>query len=133
MQYQYNDDLTRQSYNAVDPISVSLYEHVFRSHPAATFTSKPVDTVPYPLPNIYYKRVDPYIYSSRRLWESPPRRTSVDSVYIVFVARVDRRIFFTLRQKRIHGWSVFADSNSAPLQQHLLLARIYHCLSAMHG
>ena len=41
--------------------------------------------------------------------------------------------FFTLRQKLILGGSTFAEGNSAPQHQHLLLARIHHCLSATHG
>ena len=65
---------------------------------------------------IYYKRVDPYFCSelalvldgsgSRRRYTR--KGTSADRVSVVFVARVDRRIFFTIRQKRIRGASTFA-------------------------
>ena len=58
---------------------------------------------------VIYKRVDPYLCSelapvlevsgSRRPY--PRKGTNVDRVSVVFVARVDRRIFFTIRQKRI--------------------------------
>ena len=51
---------------------------------------------------LYYKRVDPYIrsakapvlegYGGRRLY--PLKGTSVDHVYVVFVAHVDRRIVY---------------------------------------
>ena len=61
--------------------------------------------------HLYYKRVDPYICSdlapvlecsgsSRRY---PRKGTRFDHVSVVFVARVDRRIFFTIRLKRIRG------------------------------
>ena len=60
---------------------------------------------------LYYKRVDPYLCSelapvlegsgSRRRY--PRKGTNVDRVSVVFVARVDRRIFFTIRQKQIRG------------------------------
>ena len=59
------------------------------------------------LTSLYYKRVDPYVcselapvlegYRSRRRY--PRKGTSVDSVYVVFVARVDRRIFFYYSSK----------------------------------
>ena len=35
---------------------------------------------------------------------------------------------FTLRQKRIRGAGTFAEGNSGPLKQHLLVARTHHCL-----
>ena len=54
---------------------------------------------------------------SRRRY--PRKGTSVDSVSVVFVAHVDRRIF-TIRQKRFVG--AFAEGNSAPLKQSPLFA-----------
>ena len=43
---------------------------------------------------------------------------SVDRVCGVFFAGVDRRIFFTLRQKRIRGGSTYAERNSGPLNRY---------------
>ena len=54
---------------------------------------------------------------SRRLWESPhipTERYERRPCLCVFVARFDRRIFFTIRQKRIRGGGAFAQGNSEP-------------------
>ena len=53
----------------------------------------------------------------------PLKGTIVDRADFVFVARVDRRIFFTIRPKRIRGGSTYAECNSGSLKEHLLLAR----------
>ena len=58
-------------------------------------------------------------FGSRRLY--PRKDTTVDHVSLVFVARVDRGIFFTIRQKRIRGGSTYAEYNSGPLKQRRLL------------
>ena len=50
----------------------------------------------------------------------PLKGTSVDRVYVVFGSRVDLG-FFTIRKKRIRSGGVFAEGNSAPLKQRLLL------------
>ena len=62
-------------------------------------------------PYLYYKKVDPYLCSelapvlegsgSRHLY--PRKCTSVDRVSVMFVARVDRRIFFTKERWRVGG------------------------------
>ena len=52
---------------------------------------------------------------SRRLWESPPiptERYEARPCLCVFVARFDRLIFFTIRQKWIRGGSTYAKCNS---------------------
>ena len=61
---------------------------------------------------------------STRLWESPrvpSERYEPRPCLCVFVARFDRRIFFTIRQKRIHGGSTYAECNSGSLKEHMLL------------
>ena len=70
--------------------------------------------------HLYYKRVDPYIWTelapvlegSGSRGRHPRKGNSVDRVYAVFVARVDRRIFFTLRLKRIRGGGTFAKATA---------------------
>ena len=76
---------------------------------------------------LYYKRVDPYLCSelgpilegsgSHRRY--PRKGTSVDRVYVVFVARVDRQIFLLFVQNGFVG--AFAEGDSAPLKQSQLL------------
>ena len=53
--------------------------------------------------------------ASRRVCESPPilsERYELRPCLCVFCARSDRRIFFTIRQKRIRGGSTYAECNS---------------------
>ena len=70
---------------------------------------------------------DPYLCSelapvlegagSRRRY--PRKGTSVDRVSVVFVTRVDRRIFFLFVKNGFVG--AFSEGNSAPLKQSRLL------------
>ena len=41
--------------------------------------------------------------------------------------------FFTIRQKRIRGESTYAECNTGPLKEQLLLVRPCHCLTATPG
>ena len=69
-------------------------------------------------------RVDPYLCSelapvlegSGSHGRYPQKGTSVDRVSVVFVARVDRRIFLLFAKKRIRGGGAFPEGNSAPLK-----------------
>ena len=75
--------------------------------------------------NLYYKRRDPYICSAKapvlegsgrsRLYRR--KGTSVDRVYVVFGVNLG---FFTIRQKRIRGGSMYAECNSGLLKERSL-------------
>ena len=54
----------------------------------------------------------PVLEGSESRRRHPRKGTSVDRVCVLFVSRVDRRIF-SLRQKRIHSGSTYAGGNNA--------------------
>ena len=79
--------------------------------------------------HLYYKRVDPYLWTelapvlecsvSRR--QHQRKGTSADRICVVFVARVDRRIFLLFVKNGFVVEGAFAEGNTASLKQHRLL------------